>query len=78
MIERYTFVKLQDKHLGERAEIAQQMQWTATALPGVLDAQVGLPADDSAARWDLSMRIRCEDLATWQTVAASEVFVELP
>jgi hypothetical protein len=77
MIERYTLVKLADAHIDERAEIAQQMQWTVVELPGVAEAVVGMPADESAQSWDLSMHIRCNNLDAWYRVASTNVFLEL-
>jgi hypothetical protein len=37
------------------------------------DATVGLPADDSAARWDLSIVITAASIEAWQAIAALPV-----
>jgi hypothetical protein len=65
VIERFYFVKLADDAVAERAAIAAHVR-------GVLgsEATVGVPADESASRWDLSIVIRAPDLGAWHAFAA--------
>jgi hypothetical protein len=60
MIDRYTFVRLAPAHAtpeGRAAAIALVREAFA-ALPGLERLTCGTPADDSAARWDLSIVAR--------------------
>jgi hypothetical protein len=79
MIQRFTFVKLLDDEVGRRAELADKLR--AELIAAGADAVVGLPADHSAARWDLSIVITAASLDAWnalsQTPAMDEVFDDL-
>jgi hypothetical protein len=69
VIQRFCFVKLLDHEVDTRAELADMLR---VQLRGAgADAIVGLPADDSAARWDLSIVIHVESLEAWSALAAS-------
>jgi hypothetical protein len=72
VIERFYFVKLADAAVADRAAIARHVR-------GVLGdrASVGVPADDSAIRWDLSIVIRVADLDAWRALAATPSVAEL-
>ena len=67
MIQRFCFVKLLDEEVGERAELAEKLR--AELLAAGADAVVGLPADDSAARWDISIVITAASLEAWNALA---------
>lgn len=65
MIDRYCFVRLADAHataLG-RAEAVAVVRRDLARVPGLVRLTVGTPADDSAARWDLSIVARFASLA---------------
>ncbi len=67
MIQRFCFVKLLDDEVGTRAELAEMLR--AQLLSAGADVVVGLPADDSAARWDLSIVITAASLEAWNALA---------
>ena len=79
MIQRFCFVKLHDADVGARAELAEKLR--AELVAAGADAVVGLPADDSAARWDLSILVNAASLDAWnalaRTPAMTGVFDEL-
>ena len=67
MIQRFCFVKLLDDEVGTRAELAEMIYAQLTSAGA--DAVVGLPADDSAARWDLSIVITAASVEAWNALA---------
>lgn len=67
MIQRFCFVKLLDDEVGTRAELAEMIYAQLTAAGA--DAVVGLPADDSAARWDMSIVINAASIEAWNALA---------
>jgi hypothetical protein len=67
MIQRFCFVKLLDDEVARRAELADRVR--AGLVAAGADAVVGLPADASAARWDLSIVITAASLAAWSALA---------
>ena len=67
MIQRFCFVKLLDDEVGTRAELAELIYAQLTAAGA--EAVVGLPADDSAARWDLSIVITAASIDAWNALA---------
>ena len=67
MIQRFCFVKLLDDEVGTRAELAEMLR--AQLISAGADAVVGLPADDSARRWDLSIVITAASLDAWNALA---------
>ena len=67
MIQRFCFVKLLDDEVASRAELADKLR--AQLVEAGADAVVGLPADDSAARWDLSIVITAASLEAWNALA---------
>ena len=70
MIDRFTFIKLLDGEVGQREVIAAEVRGALAAIAGEGRVSVGLPADDSAARWDLSIVIRADDVAAWRAIEA--------
>ena len=67
MIQRFCFVKLLDDEVGRRGELADKLRAELTEAGA--DVIVGLPADDSAARWDLSLVITAASLDAWNALA---------
>jgi hypothetical protein len=67
MIQRFCFVKLLDEEVGTRGELAETLR--AELIAAGADAVVGLPADDSAARWDLSIVITAASLDAWNALS---------
>ena len=67
MIQRFCFVKLLDDEVAGRAELGDKLR--AELVEAGADAVVGLPADDSAARWDLSIVITAASLEAWSALA---------
>ncbi|HEY4240054.1 MAG TPA: hypothetical protein VGM88_09575 [Kofleriaceae bacterium] len=67
MIQRFCFVKLLDDEVETRVELAQMLQ--AQLVGAGADVVVGLPADASAARWDLSIVITAASLDAWNALA---------
>ena len=67
MIQRFCFVKLLDDEVATRAELAEMLR--AQLITAGADAVVGLPADDSARKWDLSIVITTASLEAWNALA---------
>ena len=67
MIQRFCFVKLRDAEVATRGEIAALL--AAELRDAGADAVVGLPADDSAIRWDLSLVITTASLDAWHALS---------
>lgn len=67
MIQRFCFVKLREDEVGTRAELAEMLR--AQLLSAGADVVVGLPADDSAKRWDLSIVISAASMEAWHALA---------
>lgn len=68
MIQRFCFVKLLDDEVATRAELAEMI--LAQLRSAGANAVVALPADDSAARWDLSIVITTASLDAWNALAS--------
>ena len=67
MIQRFCFVKLRDHEVAARGELAEKLRAELSAAGA--DAFVGVPADASAARWDLSITIHAATLTAWNALA---------
>jgi hypothetical protein len=67
VIQRFCFVKLLDDEVGTRAELAELIYARLTAAGA--DAVVGLPADDSALRWDMSIVVTAASIEAWNALA---------
>ena len=72
MIDRYCFVKLKDEHAGNRVALAEALHAMLDGVDGIAAVTVGVPADDSAAKWDLSLVMRTLDLGRWREVEQDE------
>jgi hypothetical protein len=68
VIQRFCFVKLRDDEVATRGEFAAML--SAQMRAAGADVVVGLPADESAARWDLSIVITVASLDAWNVLAA--------
>jgi hypothetical protein len=79
VIQRFCFVKLHDAAVPDRGTLADKLRAELAAAGA--DAVVGLPADASAARWDLSIAITAASLDAWHALsrlpAMAGVFDEL-
>jgi hypothetical protein len=75
VIQRFCFVKLEVDEVGEREQIADELR--AELAEAGADAVVGTPADDSAARWDLSITITAASQAAWHALAAHPPIVAI-
>jgi hypothetical protein len=73
VIQRFCFVKLLDDEIGTRGELADLLR--ARLRSAGADAFVGLPADDSAARWDLSIVITAASLEAWTALALGPAMI---
>jgi hypothetical protein len=67
VIQRFCFVKLLDDEVSGRDALAEKLRAELADLGA--DAVVGTPADDSAARWDLSIVITTASLDAWNALA---------
>ena len=64
MVDRFVFVKLGDAEASRREQRARWLSehLRAAATADVVSVDVGVPADDSAVRWDISAVIRVTSL----------------
>lgn len=70
MVDRFIFVKLLDGEVTAREAIADYLADQLGAVAGADAVTVGIPADASAARWDLSIVVAAADVAAWEAIAA--------
>jgi len=79
MIQRFCFAKLRDAEVADRGALADKL--AAELRDAGADAVVGLPADASAVRWDLSIVVTAASLEAWHALAlrpaVAAVFAEL-
>ncbi len=73
MIQRFCFIKLLDDEVGTRDELAAMLR--AQLESAGAEAVVGLPADDSAARWDISLTITAASLEAWNALAQQPAMI---
>jgi hypothetical protein len=69
VIQRFCFAVLRDDEVAGRAALAGELARRFAAAGA--DAVVGVPADESAIRWDLSIVITAVSLEAWTALAAS-------
>jgi hypothetical protein len=67
MIQRFCFVKLREPEIAARGALAEKL--SAELRSAGADAVVGLPADASAVRWDLSLVITAASLEAWHALS---------
>jgi hypothetical protein len=79
VIQRFCFIKLHDSHVESRDDYALRLR--ALFEEAGVEALVGVPADDSAVRWDVSIAITAASLDAWHVLArtpkVAEIFDEL-
>ena len=68
MIQRFCFVKLRDAEVAIARRDRRDARAPSSATAGA-DAVVGVPADDSAVRWDLSLVIAAASLDAWHALS---------
>jgi hypothetical protein len=73
VIQRFCFVKLLDDEVATRGELAELLG--AQLRSAGADAVVGLPADASAARWDLSIVILAASIEAWNALAQTSAMI---
>ena len=73
MIQRFCFIKLRDDAVAARGELAEKLRAELAAAGA--EAVVGIPADASAARWDLSVVITAASLEAWHAQARLPVMI---
>ncbi|HET9988895.1 MAG TPA: hypothetical protein VFQ65_10245 [Kofleriaceae bacterium] len=75
MIQHFLFVKLEAPHVEDREDFAKRLRAQLSEV-GV-SAKVGLPADHSAAKWDLSIVIDAASLEAWHAQAATPAVIAI-
>ena len=75
MIQRFCFVKLHDHHVEGRADFAQRLR--AEFAEAGADALIGLPADRSAEKWDVSIVITAASPEAWHALAKTPKLIEI-
>ena len=75
MIQRFCFVKLRNDEVATRGELAEML--SAQMRAAGADVVVGLPADESAASWDLSIVITAASLEAWHALAQAPAMTEV-
>jgi len=73
VIQRFCFVKLADDEVATRGEFAEML--AAQMRSAGAEVVVGLPADASAARWDLSIVITAASLDAWNALARTPAMI---
>jgi hypothetical protein len=79
VIDRYCFVRLAEEHAtdeGREAAIAAVREGLRD-VPGLVRLTTGVPADDSAARWDLSIVARFASLDELAVAMASAAWTSV-
>ncbi len=75
MIQRFCFVKLVDNEVAGRAALAEKLR--AELIEAGADVSVGIPADASAQRWDLSIVITAASLEAWNALAQLPAMIDV-
>lgn len=75
MIQRFCFAKLSDAEVPARAAIASGLR--ADLIEAGANALVGVPADGSAANWDLSIVVTSPSIEAWNALAQTPKLVAL-
>jgi hypothetical protein len=75
VIQHFVFVKLDDAHVEGREDLAVRLR--ALFEEAGVEATVGLPADHSAARWDLALVITAASLEAWHVLAKTPKVVAI-
>jgi hypothetical protein len=79
VIQRFVLVKLQDAHVQRRLGLVMRLR--ALFAEASVQALVGLPADESAVKWDLSITVTTASLDAWhalsQLASVEAIFAEV-
>jgi hypothetical protein len=75
VIQRFCFVKLVDNEVAGRAALADKLR--AELIEAGADVAVGIPADASAQRWDLSIVITAASLEAWNALAQLPAMIDV-
>jgi hypothetical protein len=75
VIQRFCFVKLEDVEAPDRDAIAGELR--AELAEAGADAIVGVPADDTAARWDLAITITAASHEAWRALALTAPIIAI-
>jgi hypothetical protein len=76
VVQRCYFVRLRDDASAQRDTYANELVRELRELCGPYPVWVGVPGDDSAARWDLAILISFASLSQWQELAAGSAFCD--
>jgi hypothetical protein len=76
-VQRFCFVRLREEASVRRDAMARELTAELTAACAPHAVWVGVPGDDSAARWDLGIVIALPDVPAWQALAATAAFDEI-
>lgn len=74
---RFCFVRLQEATSAHRLTLANQLRAELSAACAPHPVWVGVPGDESAAKWDLGFTIGLPDGAAWRGLAATSAFEEI-
>ncbi|MEZ4360510.1 MAG: hypothetical protein R3B48_10030 [Kofleriaceae bacterium] len=73
-VTRFCFVRLRDDDAARRDALARELADELTRLCAPHPVWVGVPGDESAARWDLAITIALPELAAWTSLAGEPTF----
>jgi len=76
-VQRFCFVRLREEPSARRDAVARELTAELTAACAPHAVWVGVPGDESAARWDLGIVIALPDVAAWQALASLAAFDEI-
>lgn len=75
MIQRFCFIKLRDEHVADRSALARTLR--AQLVAAGADATIGVPADASASRWDLSIVVHAASLEAWNALSGRPAMIRI-
>jgi hypothetical protein len=76
-VQRFCFVRLHEEASARRDAMARELIAELTAACAPHTVWIGVPGDDSAARWDLSIVIALPDVAAWRALACLTAFDDI-
>jgi hypothetical protein len=75
VIQRFCFVKLHDHHVEGRGDFAVRLR--AVFGEAGAEALIGVPADHSAVKWDVSIAITAASVEAWHALAKTPKMIEI-